>query len=108
MGAQEAYFDRPSVDLNSNQIRDKLAQFAGEFAGNADATQKIRDLITFKTTPNGGIDVTDDLKYCVKIGRQNGIHVTPTALWDGLVEGQISSSWGEKEWSDFLKEKVTV
>lgn len=32
--------------------------------------------ITFKTSPNGGVDVTADLKYFVKLGRQNGVHVT--------------------------------
>ena len=44
----------------------------------------------------------------VKFSRQNGIHVSPTALWDGLIASQISSSWGEEEWYKFLSEKVSV
>jgi hypothetical protein len=27
-------------------------------------------------------------------------------LWDGLIAGNISSGWGEAEWSQFLKENV--
>lgn len=42
----------------------------------------------------------------VKFSRQNGIHVSPTVLWDGLQANEISSSWGEKEWNEFLAAKV--
>ena len=42
----------------------------------------------------------------VKYSRQNGIHVSPTVLLDGLIAGEISSSWGEKEWTDFLAKKI--
>ncbi|KAL5487984.1 hypothetical protein ACEPAI_6092 [Sanghuangporus weigelae] len=59
-------------------------------------------------TPNGGIAVTDELKYNIKFGRQNGIHVSPTVLWDGLVANEISSSWTEQDWNDFFKAKVIV
>lgn len=44
----------------------------------------------------------------VKFSRQNGIHVSPTVLWDGLVANEISSSWGEKEWTEFLAAKILV
>ena len=33
-------------------------------------------------------------KLQIKLGRQNGIHVTPTAVLDGLVDGSVSSSFG--------------
>lgn len=84
------------------------------------------DLLKHKTTPNGGVAVTDDLKYnstymrafttilfivwvwLVKLGRQNGIHVTPTAVWDGLAASDVSSSWGEEEWGKFLEARVLV
>jgi hypothetical protein len=42
----------------------------------------------------------------VKIGRQNGIHVTPTVLFDGLKEDSVSSSWGQEEWNKFLTAKL--
>ena len=86
---------------------------------------QFKELLKLKSTPNGGVAVTDDLKYTstsmklvqwitsekersVKFSRQNGIHVSPTVLWDGLVANEISSSWGEKEWNGFLEAKVRV
>ena len=50
----------------------------------------------------------DGTNTAVKFSRQNCIHVSPTVLWDGLVANEISSSWGEKEWKEFLEKKVTV
>jgi len=48
------------------------------------------------------------ISFLVKFARQNSIHVSPTVLWDGLVANEISSSWGEKEWHEFLAAKVNV
>jgi hypothetical protein len=39
------------------------------------------------------------------ISRQNGIHVTPTPVLDGLVEPSISSSFGKDEWKKWLQDK---
>lgn len=44
----------------------------------------------------------------VKFARQNGIHVSPTVLWDGLVQNQVSSGWEEPEWTAFLAKQVTA
>ena len=90
----------------------------------SDADSQFKDLLSLKSSPNGGVAVTDDLKYtvgssfekdsirlivcAVKFSRQNGIHVSPTVLWDGLVANEISSGWGEKEWNSFLEAKVVV
>jgi len=54
---------------------------------------------------NTGNKVTNDLKYFIKIGRQNGIHVSPTALWDGVVENAISSGWSLDAWKEFFQGK---
>ncbi|KAF7305706.1 Disulfide bond formation protein D [Mycena chlorophos] len=108
---QAEYFDVPTSTLTPIQIRAKLAALAGEVvpAGAAGNTAgAFADLLVLKGTPNGGVDVTDDLKYTIKFSRQNGIHVSPTVLWDGLVANEISSSWGEKEWTEFLAAKVVV
>ena len=48
------------------------------------------------------------IRLLVKYARQNSIHFSPTVLWDGVIEGSISSSWGEKEWTEFLEKKVSV
>ena len=59
---QGDYFDIPSSNLTPSQIRDKLAALAGEVIGK-DKAPAVRDLLTNKTSPNGGVDVSDDLKY---------------------------------------------
>jgi hypothetical protein len=42
----------------------------------------------------------------LQVGRQNSIHVTPTVLWNGLVDNSVSSSFGQKEWAEFLEKNV--
>ncbi|KAJ7094357.1 hypothetical protein C8R44DRAFT_814276 [Mycena epipterygia] len=104
---QGEYFDIPSSTLTPLQIRAKLAALAGEVLP-ANAGASFADLLVLKSSPNGGNAVTDDLKYTVKFSRQNGIHASPTVLWDGLVANEISSSWAKKEWEDFLAAKVAL
>ncbi|KAJ7784147.1 hypothetical protein B0H16DRAFT_1491464 [Mycena metata] len=106
---QGEYFDIPTSTLTPLQIREKLAALAGEvIPPNLNAVAGFSDLLALKGSPNGGTAVTDDLKYTIKFSRQNGIHVSPTVLWDGLIANEISSSWGEKEWTEFLEAKVAV
>ncbi|EPQ59049.1 hypothetical protein GLOTRDRAFT_70168 [Gloeophyllum trabeum ATCC 11539] len=104
---QGDFFDIPTSTLTPLQVREKLAALVAETVGQ-DKVQAFNDLLTLKSSPNGGVAVTDDLKYTVKFSRQNGIHVSPTVLWDGIVANEISSSWGEKEWTEFLAAKVVV
>jgi len=106
---QEEFFDRPTADLTPTQIRQKLVDLAGEVSTiNKSQLPQILDLLTYKSSPNGGVEVTNDLKFHVKLGRQNGIHVSPTAVWDGVIAGDVSSSWGDKEWTSFFADNVKV
>ncbi|RXW25803.1 hypothetical protein EST38_g10 [Candolleomyces aberdarensis] len=102
---QDEYFDIPTANLTPLQIRAKLIDLAASVIPFGDV-EKVKDLLALKGTPNGGTGVTDDLKYNIKFARQNSIHVSPTCLWDGLVAGEISSGWGEEEWTRFLKTRV--
>jgi protein-disulfide isomerase len=104
---QGEFFDIPTSTLTPIQIRENLAQVASEVIP-SNAVDEFRELLKLKGSPNGGVAVTDDLKYTIKFSRQNGVHVSPTVLWDGLIAGEISSSWGEKEWNEFLAAKVMV
>ncbi|TBU33053.1 hypothetical protein BD311DRAFT_474508 [Dichomitus squalens] len=104
---QGEYFDIPTSSLTPLQVREKLAKLVADTVGQ-DKAAGFQDLLALKSSPNGGTAVTDDLKYTVKFSRQNGIHVSPTVLWDGLIANEVSSSWGEKEWTEFLEKKVTV
>ncbi|KAF9462067.1 hypothetical protein BDZ94DRAFT_1220615 [Collybia nuda] len=104
---QDDYFDIPTSTLTPLQIRENLAQLASEIIP-PEAVNEFRELLKLKGSPNGGVAVTDDLKYTIKFSRQNSIHVSPTALWDGLVANEVSSGWGAKEWGAFLSAKVSV
>ncbi|KAI0322509.1 thioredoxin-like protein [Amylostereum chailletii] len=108
MNRQEEFYDGPTSTLTALQIREKLADVATEAGITGDKLAQFKDLLTLKGSGNGGIDVTDDLKYTIKFSRQNGIHVSPTVLWDGLVANEVSSGWLEKEWSGFFTQKVIV
>ncbi|KAL5508184.1 hypothetical protein ACEPAH_5803 [Sanghuangporus vaninii] len=104
---QTEFFDKAIANLTVTQIREKLVALAAPIVGD-DKKAELTNFLTYKSTPNGGIAVTDELKYNIKFGRQNGIHVSPTVLWDGLVANEISSSWTEQDWNDFFKAKVIV
>jgi hypothetical protein len=43
------------------------------------------------------------LRWHVKYGRQNGIHVSPTFMINGLVEPNMSSGQTVEEWSELLR-----
>ncbi|CAE6499529.1 unnamed protein product [Rhizoctonia solani] len=101
---QDQFFDIPTSTLTPLQIREKLVAIVPEGIDK----QAVAGLLELKSTPNGGTGVTDDLKYNIKLGRQNGIHVSPSALWDGLLANDVSSSWGKDEWERFLEAKVAV
>jgi hypothetical protein len=126
---QEEFFDLPCLTLTPLQIRGKLSEIAAQVMP-SESHKKFVDLLAHDPSgANVGIGVTDDLKYTsmclflysaryrsigshhillVKFSRQNSIHVSPTVLWDGIVAGEISSSWGAEEWTAFLKAKVTA
>ncbi|KAJ3987623.1 major facilitator superfamily domain-containing protein [Lentinula detonsa] len=102
---QDEYFDIPTSTTTPLEVRSKLTKLAESVIGSSLANE-FKDLLELKGSPNGGNAVTDDLKYTIKYSRQNSVHVSPTVLWDGLVANEISSSWGEKEWNDFLTAKA--
>jgi len=107
MNGQEDFYDIPSSKRTPIETRERLVELALPIVGE-DKKKELTELLAHKTFPNGGNEVTDELKYPIKFSRQNSIHVSPTVLWDGLVAGEISSGWGEAEWTDFLKSKVLV
>lgn len=63
---QSDFFDIPCSKLTPIQIREKLVDLALPIVGQ-DKKGELLDLLTYKTTPNGGVDVTEDLKYTSKI-----------------------------------------
>ncbi|TVY92254.1 hypothetical protein LAWI1_G003103 [Lachnellula willkommii] len=55
---------------------------------------------------NIGNAVTNDLKVLVKMNRLVGVHVTPTVIFDGVVENSISSSFTGQQWEEWLEKNV--
>eukprot|EP00568_Trieres_chinensis_P013429 CAMPEP_0183315582 /NCGR_PEP_ID=MMETSP0160_2-20130417/52292_1 /TAXON_ID=2839 ORGANISM="Odontella Sinensis, Strain Grunow 1884" /NCGR_SAMPLE_ID=MMETSP0160_2 /ASSEMBLY_ACC=CAM_ASM_000250 /LENGTH=349 /DNA_ID=CAMNT_0025481183 /DNA_START=43 /DNA_END=1092 /DNA_ORIENTATION=- len=41
-------------------------------------------------------------RQVVKFQRKRAVHVTPTVFFNGIEQGQISSSWTVEEWTEFL------
>lgn len=59
---QNEYFDIPTSNLTPVQIRENLAQIAAGIIP-VNAVDEFRELLKLKSSPNGGVAVTDDLKY---------------------------------------------
>lgn len=60
---QEEYFDIPTADKTPLQIRESLIALASSVLHSAEAVERVRDLLAYKGSANGGNAVTDDLKY---------------------------------------------
>jgi len=107
---QTDYFDVNVVNETRNATYKKLAKLAGSIG--VDET-KIYDLLEVADKPaedgslNIGNKVTDDLKVLIKAARLVGVHVSPTVLFNGLVENSISSSFTAEQWDEWLQKNVT-
>lgn len=55
---------------------------------------------------NIGNKVTDDLKVMVKAARMVGVHVSPTVIFNGVVENSVSSGWTVEQWKEWLEKNV--
>lgn len=101
------------MNESRNQTYRRLAELYRGIGGD-EGVEKLYGLLEVSDKPgkdgelNAGNRVTDDLKLVVKLGRQTGVHFSPTVLWDGVVEPSITSSSTQEQWEKFLKEKVVV
>ena len=107
---QKDYFDVNVVHESRNQTYERLAKLAGSVKGVDES--KILSLLKVSDKPgedgslNIGNEVTNDVKVMVKMNRLTGVHVTPTVLWDGVVEGSISSGWTKEQWEEWLEKNA--
>lgn len=102
----EDFYDLNTKDKSRTEIVGKLADLAQQV--NVDK-EKVADLLTIQSPDgalNGGSKVTNDLKSFIRVGRQNGIHVTPTVVINGLQDPSISSSWTAEQWFQKLDSTV--
>lgn len=48
----------------------------------------------------------DDIRLIVKANRLTGVHITPTVLFNGIVETGISSSFTKDQWEEWLQKNI--
>ena len=104
---QKAYFDVSVVNELRNDTYRRLAALAGKTGVNA---EEVYRMLAIPDKADGdslnvGNAVTDDLKVITKMNRLIGVHVTPTVVFDGVVQG-IESSWSADQWKEFLEKNV--
>ncbi|GAB7355191.1 hypothetical protein MBLNU459_g5748t1 [Dothideomycetes sp. NU459] len=106
---QAEYFDVSVVNETRNATYARLAALAAEVGVDEKAVYgllEIADKAGEDGALNSGNKVTDDLKQLIKAARLVGIHVSPTVLFNGLVENSISSSWSKAQWQEWLDKNV--
>jgi len=67
---------------------------------------KVNDKPAEDGSLNIGNGVTNDLKLLVKAARLTGVHVSPTVIFNGIVENSISSGWTKEQWEEWLKKNI--
>ncbi|KAI8098150.1 thioredoxin-like protein, partial [Gilbertella persicaria] len=104
---QREYFDEALENKTRREIAQDLAKLAESVGVSSD---KVLELLVNGTgePKNAGNKVTNDLKLAIRLSRQNGIHVSPTVLVDGIRDDSVSSSWELDQWKEYLKSKLKV
>ncbi|KAL9018986.1 MAG: hypothetical protein Q9185_003728 [Variospora sp. 1 TL-2023] len=106
---QKEFFDENVVKETRNETYKRLAKKASEVGIDG---EKVYGLLEIADKPredgslNTGNGVTNDVKVMVKVNRLMGVHVTPTVLFNGVVENSISSSSTGAEWQAWLDENI--
>lgn len=106
---QKEYFDVNVVKEVRNETYKRLGKLAAEVGvdeGQVYGLLEISDKPGEDGALNIGNGVTDDVKVMVKVNRLMGVHVTPTVLFNGVVENSISSSFTGQQWQEWLEKNV--
>lgn len=108
---QADFFDEEVV----NKTRTELIVILVDLARQTGITDTIKlgqaVSVTLKmgdSAKNRGNQVTHDIKTFVKLGRQNGIHHSPTVCCNGIKRPEIGSSWTKEQWSAEIQKACDV
>ncbi len=94
--------DDKTYNLSRSELYERAASLGPSVGIDKDS---LLALLAYKNTPgesNAGNAVTNDFKIHLRIARQNGIHVSPTVLINGLADLSIQSSWDMDTWDAYL------
>lgn len=106
---QTEYFDANVVNETRNDTYKRLAKLAASVGLNE---KDIYSRLEISDKPdkdgglNGGNAVTNDIKLLVKAQRLQGVHVTPTVMFNGYPDNSISSSFTKDDWEKWLAKNV--
>ncbi|CAZ84468.1 unnamed protein product [Tuber melanosporum] len=105
---QVDFFDVNVVNETRNATYKRLSALAAPLG--VDEQQVYRLLAVADKPVNGaynsGNQVTNDLKLHVKAARLVGVHVSPTVIFDGIMDNSISSGWDVDQWGEWLVKNV--
>lgn len=105
---QKAFFDVSVVNETRNQTYRRLAKVAAKVGvdeGKVYQLLEVGDKPAQDGSLNIGNGVTNDLKVVTKMNRLIGVHVTPTVVFDGVVQ-DTSSGWTADQWKEWLAKNV--
>ncbi|KAL6813377.1 thioredoxin-like protein [Trichoderma sp. SZMC 28013] len=106
--AQKDFFDISVVNETRNQTYRRLAKVAAKVGVSEDEVYKLL-AIPEKGGDDGALNVgngvTNDLKVVTKMNRLVGVHVTPTVVFDGVVQ-DTSSGWTVDQWKEFFTKNI--
>ncbi|KAK5172245.1 uncharacterized protein LTR77_003883 [Saxophila tyrrhenica] len=106
---QTEFFDVNVVHEERNKTYRRLAKIAGSVGLDEETIYsklEVGDKPDKDGNTNIGNQVTNDIKLMVKANRLTGVHVTPTVLFNGVVEGGISSSFSKDDWEQWLDKNI--
>jgi predicted DsbA family dithiol-disulfide isomerase len=106
---QKDFFDVNVVNETRNATYKRLAKIAGSVGVDEKKVYELLE-ISDKAGEDGSLNtgnkVTDDVKIQVKANRLTGVHVTPTVVFDGVIDNDISSGWTIEQWEEWLVKNV--
>jgi hypothetical protein len=105
---QTEFYDISVVGETRNQTYRRLAKVAAKVGVSEDEVYNllaIPDKVGEDGSLNKGNGVTNDLKFITKQNRLIGVHVTPTVVFDGVVQ-DTSSGWTLDQWKEFLTKNI--
>lgn len=107
---QKSYFDVNVVNETRNATYRRLAKLGAQSAGVQEEEMYKLLAIPEKAGEDGSLNsgngVTNDLKVAIKMARLVGVHVSPTVIFDGVVNNDISSGWTVDQWLEWLGKNV--
>lgn len=98
----EDFYDDKQWDVSRKDLNVYLSQLASQVGVDPKEFLNRVSRIEKPGEHNTGNACTTRLKIAMRITRQNGVHVSPTIVSNGLVYADYSSAWTLGDWEAFL------